>query len=284
MNSDNIVQSNDVVRTTISVIVFKSQLMDEKHVEKAVSLLNSSGDIFEFKVTIYLESEWRKLLGTQEALHGYSHEQYASGLLEISNRSSTFTNVVAVTSKPLEISEFNKHYLNLDGNRATGIISIDGWRQYTPSKMELHHYLAYLLLCEAFCVSANFEFEDEIEERDLFDLCRDKSVLRECLTNVFISEHSRGLLCNQGFSETSGNRALAAIAKRSLKSRVREILLNPIVALVVAVLGLFGGLIISVLGSDWTTRQYVVSVATITVVILAAAVLVSRTFDDESEN
>ncbi|MFC1678715.1 hypothetical protein ACFL2T_00650 [Elusimicrobiota bacterium] len=102
---------------------------------------------------------------------------------------------IALTHHQLEDNSFNRH----DEKVGVGIVTIHGARHFIPSGKTLQQYLSFLVLCEAFCLVGETDFEHSGRvDYCLFDLCTDKDDLGLCLTKSYIDKTCRERLARAG--------------------------------------------------------------------------------------
>lgn len=152
---------------------------------------------------------------------------------------------IGVTYHHLEQSSFNRHDVDL----GVGIVSTAN-TMFAPPGRTLEQYIAYLLLCEAFCIVGGHDFEHEDRRTFcLFDLCGDLDELKHCLAHPHIDRDCIEKLIRIGkFSEEEINDAqkiLRYVERTSFPQAVTKGLAHPVSSLLLG--GFFGYLIGAVL-------------------------------------
>lgn len=193
-----------------------------------VNSLNASQALFEFKcndVALKLE------IGDEELLHGYTAEQFYERLAGQLASSAEIDCAIGLTHTPLENGEFNHH----DQQRGVGVITIESYQQYIPETGSLKRYLAYLIFCEAFCLAGRQQYEHEEHRKCLFDLCREKPELEDCLREPRICGECQKKLLESGFGKDetrSVENALQRLAKPAFGSALSGAMKRPMVNMV----------------------------------------------------
>lgn len=193
-----------------------------------VDSLNSSQSLFEFKSN---DLELSLDAGGEDLLHGYTADHFYNCLSRQINSFAEIHCAIGLTHTPLEQGEFNHH----DQQRGLGVITIESYQQYIPKTGSLRRYLAYLVFCEAFCLAGRHQYEHEDHRRCLFDLCREKPELEDCLTEPQICGECKKKLRDSGFSDdeiASVEHALQQIAKPPIGSAISSAMKRPTVNMV----------------------------------------------------
>jgi len=133
-------------------------------------------------------------LGEYTSTHGYLDETYHR-TMEARIQNSRFKWAIAITPEELEEGSFNRH----SGNKGLGIITTESYQNYIPPGSTLHQYLAYLILCESFCIVGGVDLEHQEKRYCLFDRCHKKMDLIECLRQPHIHEDCREKLLTLGY-------------------------------------------------------------------------------------
>jgi hypothetical protein len=181
-------------------------------------------------------------MGNYDLLHGYS-DKHLFKLVEDHLRGTGPSHGIGVTHFPLlQHDAFNRH----DQNRGIGVITYSDYKKYTPTNKDLEQYLSYLILCELYCIVGRTDFEHELREYCLFDLCRNKEDLRECLNNPQINEGTvkcKSLLIAAGFAEDdiAAGEAILGFVKRP---KLLRLIPNLVSAWSGILIGLLGGQLI----------------------------------------
>lgn len=191
--------------------------------------LNESQELFDFQHT---ESETRV---TEDLLHGFTARasfDCLSGQLE------NLVDVscgIGLTDSPLELGVFNHH----DESRGVGVVTFEVYKQYVPETASLERYLAYLVLCEAFCLAGRKQFEHAEHRKCLFDLCGNKLEFTDCLVHPHICTECKKELVDSGFEANliaSVEKFLFSLAKPRRGSAFNAVMRRPAPAMLVGAL------------------------------------------------
>jgi hypothetical protein len=191
-------------------------------------------------------------LGKRDMKHSYSDEVFFSTIRK-HLASTKYIYAIGITRDPLEQSSFNRHdKLSFTSPRwreikMVGIITVARAHEFTPWDKTLEQYLAYLLLCESFCLSGRTHFEHDEAHSCLFDECGRLEDLLGCLEQPHLCKESRceERLREAGFTANDiveANTLLNWIEKPSLNRILYRTINNPLS-------GFLGGLIVGYLGS-----------------------------------
>jgi len=199
--------------------------------------LNSLQNTFHYgKVSTVTE------LGIKDVLHGYSYENLFN-MVQSHIEGTDFKFGVGIIHERLEQDAFNHHSID----QRVGIISLRDFEEYIPFGRSKEQYLAYLLLCESFCIVGGVEFEHP-EERDcLFDFCRDKLHFRQCMESAKIDKYCQAKLLREGgfkpIEIEKSKKILDYAARINLKNWVNIFINNSITGFFI------GGLLINLLST-----------------------------------
>ena len=166
-------------------------------------------------------------LGPYDLPHNYSNAKLF-GFITESFEGTGINYGIAITVEELELARFNSH----DESLGVGLVTVYNHDEYKPPEKTLYQYLAYLILCEAFCITGRCHFEHDDKHYCLFDECSNKKDLRLCLEHPKI--HCISNLENIGFSKIDVANAkdiLAYVRKRSPKNALLKTFGNPVVGI-----------------------------------------------------
>ena len=190
-------------------------VVSKKMLESMVRNIQRTDDLFEYE----LIQNHIVLPEMYDSDHCYSNIYYFDILKQrLVQHGFGFKGIVGFTHESLEGHKFNAH----DHNAGVGIITIDDHQKYKPVDMSLEQYVAYLLLCESFCLAGEKHYEHDARQFDLFDECIRKGDLLNCLLDPKISEQSREKLNNGGFPPNSGNNILEYVGKKRIREAFRN--------------------------------------------------------------
>ncbi len=113
--------------------------------------------------------------------HIYSDKVYYSAIEKALYRTD-YNYCIGITNERLQESSFNRH----DHNRGTGVITIADAEGFTPWDKTINQYLAYLILCESYCLVGKKHYEHSPRRFCLFDECHDLKDLVKCLQRPHI--------------------------------------------------------------------------------------------------
>ncbi len=193
--------------------------------QKFCQKLNSLGDIFEYSLqpNISINPNGEEY----DAPHCHSHARYFKRLKAARTLLDECPDLlIGITHDSLEGSVFNKH----NESENLGIVTTYNFEDYLPLGMVKEQFVAYLVLCESFCIASEKDLEHEESRFDLFDLCREKSDLAKCLEKPYIGKESRKSLLAEGFPDQAGLKILKYVKSRSVWKTAKEILEKPIYA------------------------------------------------------
>lgn len=188
--------------------------------------LNESQSLFAFK---HAESETRV---TEDLLHGFTAKASFDCL---SGQLKNLVDVscgIGLTDSPLELGVFNHH----DESRGVGVVTFEVYKQYVPETASLERYLAYLVLCEAFCLAGRKQFEHAEHRECLFDLCGNKLEFTDCLVHPHICTECKKELVASGFEAelvASVEKFLFSLAKPRPGSAFNAVMRRPASAMLV---------------------------------------------------
>lgn len=191
--------------------------------------LNESQELFDFQ---YTESETRV---TEDLLHGFTAEASFDCLSgQLKNLVDIYCGI-GLTDSPLELGVFNHH----DESRGVGVVTFEVYKQYVPETASLERYLAYLVLCEAFCLAGRKQFEHEEHRKCLFDLCGNKLEFTDCLVHPHICTECKKELVDSDFEPElieSVEKFLFSLAKPRPGSAFKAVMRRPAPAMLVGAL------------------------------------------------
>jgi hypothetical protein len=126
--------------------------------------------------------------------HGYSlHSLYQTVSNALAGSGYSFG--IGITHEILEDTRFNWH----DTEKGVGCITIDQAEVYNPAGRTIYQYVAYLVLCEALCITGRTQFEHRERFYCLFDECLERMDLKACLMRPHI--HCKDRLKAVGFTD-----------------------------------------------------------------------------------
>lgn len=164
--------------------------------------------------------------------HGYTlRSLYA--LIKDKIKGTGYSFGIGITHEVLEDARFNWH----DQKSGIGVITTDQSEVYNPVGRTLYQYLAYLVLCEALCITGKTQFEHSGRNYCLFDMCMEKSDIKKCLTNPFI--HCTEKLKEAGFTDEdieSANGILAYVKRLRFTDVLQHVFTKPIVGILIGIL------------------------------------------------
>jgi len=149
---------------------------------------------------------------------------------------------IGITHEVLEDSRFNWH----DENLGVGAITIDHAEVYNPPGRSLYQYVAYLVLCEALCITSKTQLEHTDRYFCLFDMCTDREDIKTCIKEAHIHEGCKRRLVSLGFTPhdlASADDILRFVKQISISHAVRETIENPFVGF------LLGGLTVNLVSN-----------------------------------
>jgi hypothetical protein len=154
--------------------------------------LNNLQSLFEYRVI-----SASLIMGEYTFDHGYRDETYYETMKD-RIRSSEFRWAIAVTPEELEEGAFNRH----SQGEGLGIVTVESYERFIPPDSSLLRYLAYLVLCESFCIVSGQHLEHREARYCLFDMCHRKSDLTECLRRPSIHNECVTRLRRLGFTNS----------------------------------------------------------------------------------
>lgn len=176
---------------------------EEVNLATIAKTLNDLQGVFRYKALkdpIYL--------GDYDDKRGYLDETIYKGMrTRLSTEPSNYG--IAILQSELNASSFNRHDRNNHTEKiSVGVITTKGYKAYLPVGKNLTQYLAYLILCESFCVTSRQHIEHVGVYYCLFDECIDKDQFTRCLESPKIHSNEDGdvngcfeRLISYGFSE-----------------------------------------------------------------------------------
>jgi|GEM_PF-1845584 len=162
-------------------------------------------------------------LGLYDIPNGYSKSHMLSAVKK-ALFGTGFSFGIGFTHESLEAANFNFH----DEEAGVGLVTTDTYEIYNPKGRSLYQYLAYLVLCEAFCITGRKQFEHPERRFCLFDLCVNNNDIIKCLEQPSI--HCNDQLLIAGFTQQdilSAEAALKYVKKTSLNQALRQSAKNP---------------------------------------------------------
>jgi hypothetical protein len=217
--------------TQIGIVCFGTEVPSAR-ISLMVAELNSSKDCFQYVMlhdTIESDQEY-------DGVHCYTNDFYFNHL-NVKRSQSQKSNIrfmIGVTHDGLDGDRFNVH----DQVSGFGMVTMHDNEKYKPAGMSLEQYLAYLILCESFCLVGAKHYEHHKRLFDVFDECKDKQDFRKCLEKVKISPISRTKLIEDGFPVQAGERILQYTRRISPVQVLKQLGQSSIITLIAgAVLG-----------------------------------------------
>lgn len=202
--------------------------------------LNRMQNVFDFRVLDHVVSHAE--MGEYDLPHAYS-DKHLFRLIRGRTNLAGYRYGIGVTHESLESSRFNSHdRTEFD----VGAISIDSAENYIPLGRTVSQYLAYLLVCEAFCIIGKEHLEHPQSYACVFDECHRKDDLRKCLRRPDIEDECQRKLADAGFSvkDIEGAMNILRFVRRpSLVHVIRQSIENPFTGFFV------GGLLVHVFGT-----------------------------------
>ena len=188
-------------------------------------------------------------LGEYDLPHNYSNKKLFSFITQSLHRTG-INYGIGITVEELELGRFNSH----DESAGLGLVTVYNHDEYKPSEKTLYQYLAYLILCEAFCITGHHHFEHDDKHYCLFDECSNKKDLKVCLEHPKI--HCVQNLATLGFGPLDLANAAAIleyVRKRSVQNALVKTFSNPVVGMFLGggIVNLLSGAI-AALGSSWS--------------------------------
>jgi hypothetical protein len=160
--------------------------------ERFAVTLNGLQSSFRF---VAVDAKWN--LGIYDKTHIYSNSRYGDKLKDaMHERHCPFA--IVITTEDLEDTVFNAH----KEDEGWGIITTSRYVDYLPPGSSLFRYLAYLVLCETLCLVGKYQFEHARHAHCLFDMCRNKRDLTQCLSRPSVEQECQDRLRDAGFSDT----------------------------------------------------------------------------------
>lgn len=191
--------------------------------------LNESQELFDFQHT---EFETRV---TEDLPHGFTAEASFDCLSRQLENLVDISCGIGLTDSPLEQGVFNHH----DESRGVGVVTFEVYKQYVPETASLERYLAYLVLCEAFCLAGRRQFEHKEHRKCLFDFCGNKLEFTDCLDHPHICTECKKELVSSGFEPDlveSVDKFLFSLAKPRPGSAFNAVMRRPAPAMLVGAL------------------------------------------------
>ncbi len=158
-------------------------------------ILNARQQVFAYTATVELTPP--KELSEK---HGYQKEDYFSCLADQIEHTD-FDAAIGITHWDLEESQFNQHA----APRRVGVVTTSAFEAYLPPGGSLLKYLAYLILCESFCLATGQELEHDKRNYCLFDACTVRRDLVRCLRKPHIDTDCCAKLAALGFPAAEQN-------------------------------------------------------------------------------
>lgn len=175
----------------IALVILGPQLRFD--LNKLVRRLNGMQTLFNY----FLVTPPVHDLGEPDEKHVYSDEVYFSRI-EKRISGSQYDLGIGITYERLQQSSFNRH----DHMHGYGVVTMADFEKFTPRDKTLDQYLAYLLLCESFCLAGHQHFEHRAQKFCLFDECIELYDLFKCLQRPRICRDiCEKRLLNSGFTE-----------------------------------------------------------------------------------
>jgi hypothetical protein len=197
---------------------------------------------------------------------------------------------ICVVSEELEDSSFNKHNKDdwtEDGTKdeatkdmGLGVITIQDYKMYSPAATKLEQYLAFLILCESFCIVSRHHIEHSERKFCLFDLCHDKKDLITSIMRAFIHDQCIEDLLSFGFNEediAEANKILAYVRKPNTSAILLKWLNDPRISITI---GALIGILINIL----TAKFPIISEITIIGLIVLIGVFITTQLNRSSPN
>lgn len=188
--------------------------------------LNEGQELFNFQHTEY---ETRV---TEDLPHGFTAKASFDCLSQQLENLVDISCGIGLTDSPLELGVFNHH----DESRGVGVVTFEVYKQYVPETASLERYLAYLVLCEAFCLAGRKQFEHEEHRKCLFDFCGNKLEFTDCLVHPHICTQCKKELVASGFEAhlvESVEKLLFSLAKPWPGSAFNAVMRRPASAMLV---------------------------------------------------
>jgi len=188
--------------------------------------LNEGQELFNFQHTEY---ETRV---TEDLPHGFTAKASFDCLSQQLENLVDISCGIGLTDSPLELGVFNHH----DESRGVGVVTFEVYKQYIPETASLERYLAYLVLCEAFCLAGRQQFEHEEHRKCLFDFCGNKLEFTDCLVHPHICTQCKKELVASGFEDhlvESVEKLLFSLAKPWPGSAFNAVMRRPASAMLV---------------------------------------------------
>jgi hypothetical protein len=272
-----------------NLAIVDSDGIEEVHLDKIIRNINSLQTLFSYEMVNLPLS-----LGDYDKLHIYSNRLYFNTMAQ-RIEASELEYAICIVAEELEDSSFNKHnkedWIGQRQNRdfagmpeddqskkygkelGLGVITVEDYKSYTPKGVKLDQYLAYLILCESFCIVSHQHLEHSVRKYCLFDMCHDKKDLITSLRQAYIHDECNEKLIEIGFNEKDINEAykiLAYVRKQNMGYIYLKLLNDPRISVT---LGLVLGLSINIL-----TQNYIVlsEILLIGVVVLLAILIFSQ--------
>jgi hypothetical protein len=217
----------------IALIDLGGRIPRSTSLEKIARKLNALQNTFHFSFLVKITA-----LGEFDLLHGYKDGRFL-GFVKDHLRGTEYRYGIGITHMPLlEHDAFNRH----DQEHGRGVITFYNYKKYIPPSRDLEQYLAYLTLCETFCLVGKTHFEHKLKEACLFDMCLEKEDLRDCLTRPEIVEGTKKCqtrLRRVGFTAQdleAGQRILEFVGRPKLEQLIPS-LLSPASGVLIGLLG-----------------------------------------------
>lgn len=180
---------------------------EEVPIGALVRRLNSLQTLFHYQVI-----DPPLILGEYDERHLYNDQTYYDAIAKrIAN--SPIKWGIAIVSEELQEGSFNRH------NEVTGcgVITVKHYKEYIPNGHSLDQYLAFLILCESFCIVCGQHLEHHMRCYCLFDMCDDKHDLIECIRKSFIHEDCEQKIFAAGFTHEDFSEAekILSFARRA---------------------------------------------------------------------
>ena len=206
-----------------------------------VAKLNRIQSVFAFRVLDHVVGHAE--MGKYDLPHNHSDEHLFT-LIRKRTNDAGYQYGIGVTHECLEKSRFNSHD---QSSFDVGVITIDSAEKYVPLGRTLSKYVAYLLVCEAFCLVGKTHFEHPESYACVFDECHQKDDLRKCLRKPDIEDDCKENLVNAGFAakDVAGAMSILKFVRRpSFLHVIRQSAESPFSGFFI------GGLLVHVFGTQ----------------------------------
>jgi hypothetical protein len=208
--------------------------------KRVINKLNSLQTLFQYKIVNPPMS-----LDEYDLRHLYSDKIYFETMAHRIEK-SPLKWAITIVSEELEDGSFNRH----NQEAGFGVISVKHYKEYLPSGRNLDQYLAFLILCESFCLVSGQHLEHHLRKFCLFDICDDKNDLIECIRISFIHEACKTKIIDAGFKESDileAEKILAFVRKPDTFYKINKFISSPLISLQIGIfLGLLPSLLLTV--------------------------------------